>query len=336
MTTVRAEGARQGFDWQRALKRHGWTFGAWLLLIALIAFYATLIPRFGAFQIASIAKNSMPLVFVSIAQAIIVIAGGIDLGVGALLIFSNAMAAQMMDGQSLGMSLVIAALVIVACAALNGVVGWIITVSRVPDIVVTLATLFIISGLALIILPSPGGGTSDGFRAIFTGSTTGTGTNFWPSLAVMAIPMGLAAYFMRGTRVGLSLYATGSNPMAAYLSAVNTARAKILSYAIGGGFAALAGLAALAITGSGESRFATGSNFTLRSVAAIVLGGVALTGGIGSVVGAAAAGIVLFTLSPLLSAMGVDPNTAQVIQGVLIVLVMMIAGMIHLRRERAG
>jgi len=335
MTTVRGN-VRQGFDWQRALKRHGWTAGAWLLLIALIVFYATLIPRFGAFQIASIAKNSMPLIFVSIAQAIIVIAGGIDLGVGALLIFSNAMAARMMDGQSLGMSLVIAALVIVACAALNGLVGWIITVSRVPDIVVTLATLFIISGFALIILPSPGGGTNEGFRAIFTGSTTGTGTNFWPSLAAMAIPMGLAAYFMRRTRVGLSLYATGSNPMAAYLSAVDTARAKIVSYAIGGGFAALAGLAALAITGSGESRFATASNFTLRSVAAIVLGGVALTGGIGSVVGAAAAGIVLFTLSPLLSAMGVDPNTAQVIQGVLIVLVMMVAGIIHLRRERAG
>ncbi|HEY3428735.1 MAG TPA: ABC transporter permease, partial [Acidimicrobiia bacterium] len=101
-------------------------------------------------------------------------------------------------------------------------------------------------------------------------------------------------------------------------------------------FSALGGLAALAITGSGESRFATASGFTLRAVAAIVLGGVALTGGIGSVVGAAAAGIVLFALSPFLSALGVDPNTAQLIQGVLIVVVMMIAGIVELRRQRAA
>jgi len=116
---------------------------------------------------------------------------------------------------------------------------------------------------------------------------------------------------------------------------VRTARAKIVAYAVGGAFGALAGLSALAITGSGESRFSTGANFTLRTVAAIVLGGVALTGGIGSVVGAAAAGIILFALSPILSAMGIDPNTAQVVQGVLIVVVMMVAGMLELRRQRA-
>jgi ribose transport system permease protein len=79
----------------------------------------------------------------------------------------------------------------------------------------------------------------------------------------------------------------------------------------------------------------TGAGFTLRSVAAIVLGGVALTGGVGSVVGAAAAGIVLFTLSPVLSAMGIDPNTAQVIQGGLIVVVMMVAGIVEVRRQRS-
>jgi ribose transport system permease protein len=171
---------------------------------------------------------------------------------------------------------------------------------------------------------------------MFTGSGSGSGSTFWPSLVAIAIPVGLAAWWMRGTRNGLSLYATGSSPTAAYLSGVNIAKAKIVAYAIGGGFAALAGLSALAITGSGESRIATGGIFTLRSVAAIVLGGIALTGGIGSVVGAAAAGIILFTLSPILSAMGIDPNTAQVVQGVLIVVVMMVAGILELRRQRAA
>ena len=324
------------FDWSTWLRRRGWTAGVWVLLLLMIVWYSVLIPKFGGFQIASISKNSLPLVYLAIGQAVIVIAGGIDLSVGAMLILSNSIAAQLMFEQPFAVTLAIAVLVILIGAVINGVVGWIITVSRVPDIVVTLATSFILSGAALLVLPSPGGGTSEGFRAMFTGSTTGSGSNFWPSLVAIAIPMTLAAWWRKNTRTGLSLYATGSSPIAAYLSGVRTRRAKIVSYAVGGGFSALAGLSALAITGSGESRAATGSLFTLRSVAAIVLGGVALTGGIGSVVGAAAAGIILFTLSPILSAMGIDPNTAQVVQGVLIVVVMMVAGIIELRRQRAG
>ena len=334
--TADAIGKAGSRTWPTWIRRQGWTLGVWLLLLLMIGLYTTLIPKFGAFQIASIAKNSLPLVYLAVGQAIIVIAGGIDLSVGAMMVLSNAIAAQLMFEQSLGVTLGVALLVMLIGAAINALVGWIITVSRVPDIVVTLATSFILSGVALAVLPSPGGGTSDGFRAIFTGSASGSGTNFWPSLVAIAIPVALAAWWMKGTRTGLSLYATGSSPIAAYLSGVRTARAKIISYSVGGAFAALAGLSALAITGSGESRSATGGLFTLRSVAAIVLGGVALTGGIGSVVGAAAAGIILFTLSPILSAMGIDPNTAQVVQGVLIVVVMMVAGIIEVRRRRAG
>jgi ribose transport system permease protein len=320
---------------QKNLRRFGWTVGVWILLAILLFWYANLIPKFGAFQITSIAKNSLPLVYLSVAQAVIVISGGIDLSVGAMLVLTNALAAQLMEGQSFGMTLLIAVVVILFAATLNGVVGWIINVSRVPDIVVTLATSFVLSGLALLILPSPGGGTSDGFRAIFTGSKSGIGTNFWPPLIMIAIPVAITAVWMRRSRQGLALYATGSDPNAAFLSGVRTARAKIVAYALGGAFGAMAGLSALAITGSGESRASTGANITLRTVAAIVLGGIALTGGVGSLVGATAAGIILFTLSPVLSAVGIDPNTAQVIQGTLIVVVMMAAGVLELRRQRA-
>ncbi len=334
MTAADATG-RKRIDWRRMLRRHGWTGGVWLLFAAIVIYYITLIPSFGAFATTSLAKNSLPLVYLAVAQAIIVIAGGIDLGIGAVLVFGNAVAAQLMEGQPFATTILIAIGVVILCAVLNGIVGWIIAVSRVPDIVITLATLFIISGLALLVLPSPGGGTSEGFRAIFTGSGTGSGTNFIPPLILLTLPVVIAAYVMRRTRTGLSLYATGSDPTAAFLSAVNTKKAKVVSYALGGAYAGLAGLAALAITGSGESRFITAANFTLRAVAAIVLGGIALTGGVGSVVGATAAGLILFTLNPVLSAMGIDPNTAQVIQGALIVVVMMVAGIIQLRRERA-
>jgi ribose transport system permease protein len=322
-------------DWSRWRGRHGWTAGVWVLLLALFAWYVILIPRFGTFQVASITKNALPLVFLALGQAVIVIAGGIDLSVGAIMVLATSVAARTMDERSFGVTLLLSVATLAGCALLNGVVGWVINTSRVPDIVITLATSFAWSGVALAVLPSPGGGTSEGFRALFTGSATGTGDNFLPGVMMLVVPAALLALFMRRTRVGLSLYAIGSNLNAAYLSGIDTARAKVRAYAIGGGLAGLAGLASLAITGSGDARFSIGANATLNSVAAIVLGGVALTGGVGSVVGTVAAAMILFFLSPILSAMGIDPNTAQVIQGLLIAIVMMVAGLVELRRRRA-
>lgn len=325
---------RTGFDWQRWRRRHGWTVGVWILLFLLLVWYATLIPRFGTFQVTSITKNSLPLVYLAIGQAVIVIAGGIDLSVGAMMVLANSTAAVYMDGRSLGAAVVIGLLVMAGLAVLNGLVGWIITVSKVPDIVVTLATSFIYAGMALLVLPGPGGGTAEGFRYLFTGATSGTGSNFWPPLVMLIIPTLIVAWFMRRTRSGLSLYAAGSDLNAAYLSGVDTAKAKIKAYALGGAMSGLAGLATVALTGSGDPRFSIGSNATLNSVAAIVIGGVALTGGIGSVVGAVAAAVVIIFLNPILVVIGIDQNTAQVIQGALIAVVMMVGGLLELRRRR--
>ena len=230
----------RGVDLQRWRRRHGWTVGVWLLLGVLIVWYMFLIPRFGSFQIASIAKNSLPLIYLAIGQAVIVIAGGIDLSVGAMMVLSNSIAAVYMDGQPFWVTAVVGILIIVGLAALNGVVGWVINVSRVPDIVVTLATSFIFSGLALMILPGPGGGTSEGFRYLFTGSTSGTGSNFVPALVLLAVPSVLVAWFMRRSRSGLSLYATGSDLNSAYISGVDTRKAKVIAYALGGAMAGLA------------------------------------------------------------------------------------------------
>jgi ribose transport system permease protein len=318
--------------WRRWARRHGWTVGVWILLLVLVAYYATLIPRFGAFQVASIVNNGTPLVFLAVAQAIIVIAGGIDLGVGGMLVLTSVTAARLMEGQPLLVTLVIALAVIGAAAVINAAVAWIINVSKVPDIVITLGSLYFFQGLALAVLPNPSGGTNEWFRWLFTGSKTGIGSNPWPAIVMITVTVAAVGWWLGKTRQGLSLYAVGSNKTAAYLSGLNAARVKVLSYAIGGAFAALAGLANTAIAGRGNAN-TVGGNLTLNSVAAIVLGGVALTGGIGSVIAVIPAGLILFFLSPILTAMGVDPNSAQVVQGVLIVLVMMVTGIIEWRRR---
>ena len=321
---------------RRLRLRNEWMFSVWLLLGVLIVWYSTLIPAFGTFQITSISKNSLPLVYLAVGQAIIVIAGGIDLSLGALLVLSNAIAARFMVGQPVGGVAMIAMALIAGLGLLNALTGYVITLSGVPDIVVTLATSYIWSGLALWILPSPGGGTAPEMRWIFTGSTSGIGGSFWPPILLMLIPSVCVALWARRTRQGLTLYAIGSSKIAARLSGLDVRRAKIVSYGIGGAMAALAGLATVAITGTGDPRFSVGADATMNSVAAVVLGGIALTGGIGHIFGVVATSVILIMLNPILSAMGVNSSNAQVIQGILIASVMMVGGLVVLRRERAA
>lgn len=280
------------------LSHSGWTLGVWLLLLALLIWYANLIPRFGEFQITSISKNSLPLVYLALGQAIIVIAGGIDLSLGALLLLSNAIAARFMADQPFGAVVVIALLLIGLVAFLNGMTGYVIRLSGVPDIVVTLATSYIWSGLALWILPSPGGGTAPELRWLFTGSESGIGGTYVLPVLMMLIPATAVFLLSRRTRLGLSMYAIGSDSNIASLAGLGVTRAKVASYALGGALAALAGLATVAITGTGDPRFSVGANATLNSVAAVVLGGIALTGGTGLVLGVVAAGMILIMLIP--------------------------------------
>lgn len=323
-------------SWRRTLTRNGWTLGVWLLLMALLFWYATLIPAFGEFQVVSISKNSLPLIYLGLGQAIIVIAAGIDLSLGALLLLGNVIAARFMEGQPLGVVLLIAIALIVGLGLLNGLTGYVITISEVPDIVMTLATSFIWSGFALWILPSPGGGTAPEIRWLFTGATSGIGGTFIMPILMLALPAVALFFLSRHSRIGLSIYAIGSDGIAARLAGLNIRQAKIASYAIGGAMAGLAGLATVAITGTGDPRFSVGANATLNSIAAVVLGGVALTGGTGSVLGVVAAAVILIMLNPILSAMGIDPNSAQIVQGVLIAGVMMVGGLITLLRERTS
>ena len=104
--------------WRRWLRRHGWTVGVRLLLAVLVAWYSTLIPRFGAFEVSNITNNGTPWVYLAVAQAVIVIAGGIDLGVGGLLVLTNVTAARFMEGQSFEVTVLIAIALIVAAAVM--------------------------------------------------------------------------------------------------------------------------------------------------------------------------------------------------------------------------
>jgi ribose transport system permease protein len=321
-------------DPKRLLRRHGWTAGVFLLLAALVVYWtSTSKLAFGPFDVHSLAIDALPLAFVAMGQAVVIISGGIDLSVGSLMSLVNVIAAREMMTMSFREALLFSLLLVLGGAAAGALTGSIIVVTRVADIIVTLAMLFVWAGAALVVLEVPGGATPIEYQNLVTIDTVGTA---WLPKALLIL---LGAYLLlwvtiRRRRPGLALYAIGSNRNRAYLSGINVAATRIGAYALGGAFAALGGLALTAASGLGDPH--SGDIYTLNSVAAVVLGGVSLLGGVGGLIGPIVAAFVLTLVKTILVIQGVDQNYAQVIQGTLIVLVVMIGGLAIRQKGKTG
>jgi ribose transport system permease protein len=317
----------------RTARRHGWTVGTFALLGVLVLYWRsqTHLP-WGPFDVQSLAIDTLPLAFAACGQAIVILSGGIDLSVGSLMSLVNVFAAKYMIHMSFREALLFAVVVVLGGALAGALTGLTIVVTRVADIIVTLAMLFVWAGAALAVLEVPGGGAPTRFQNLVTLDTVGT--NWLP--AALLILLGAYAVLwlsVRRTRPGLALYAIGSNRGAAYLAGVNVSRSRVLAYAYSGAFAALGGLTLTAASGLGDPN--SGSIYTLNSVAAVVLGGVSLLGGVGGLLGPIAAAFILTLVKTLMILRGVDQNYAQVIQGALIVLVVMIGGL-AIRQKAKG
>ena len=271
----------------------------------------------------------LPLALAAVAQAIIVIAGGIDLSIGSMMALTSVISASLMEGQSGEY----AVLVVVGVLALGLVLGFIngglVVVTRVPDIVVTLAMSFVWAGFALLVRTSPGGEAASWLTSLVIGPFVSE----WAPKALVVLVVIVAVIWIpiSRSRFGLALYAIGSNPLAAYRSGVNVGRTKIGAYMIGGLFAAFAGLSLTATTTIGSP---VPGPYTLESVAAIVLGGVSLAGGRGGVTGPIIAVLILQLIGTDMTFMNIDPNLAFVVQGVILIGVLMSARVVEVWRMR--
>ena len=296
------------------------------LLGGLLAFSFVIKPDFGAFDLETLSKGALPLAFAAVAQAIIVISGGIDLSIGAMMALSNVTAALLMDQLPPEAAVGVVALVLAMGFVLGTINGLLVVWTRVPDIVVTLAMSFVWAGAALLVLPRPGGSAADWFIALGSGSMI---VEFVPRAAVvLLVVVGIVWLPLRRSRLGLSIYAIGSDRLAAFRSGVNVDRTRVIAYAVGGFFAACGGLALTMTTGIGTP---TTSLYTLQAVAAIVLGGVSLAGGRGGLLGPIAAAYILGLIRLDLVFIGVNPNYSTVIQGLIMILVVTVVGFISFR-----
>jgi ribose transport system permease protein len=305
-------------------------FGMPVLLAAFLAATVIIHPEFNSFDAQSLAMAALPLAFAAAAQAVVVISGGIDLSIGSVMAICNVLAASTMEDAGFEQALLLAALILCAGALIGAVNGLLVVVSRVPDVIVTLTTGFVWGGVALLILERPGGGAPEDFLSI------GTGTLFTPwlsnSLLLLIASVTIIWIPVRRSKVGLFMYAVGSDRVAAFRSGVNIGRSRLIAYLLGGLFSALGGLGLTMTTGIGSPR--AGVLYTLSGLAAVVIGGVSLVGGRGGVVGPVIAAFVLTLIPADLIFLNIDPNFGQVIQGTLIVLVVMVGGFVTLARNR--
>jgi ribose transport system permease protein len=292
-----------------------WNWDQWLLptvFLVLVLCFFLLNPRvLSQTNIQNVLTQVSILAVVTIGASVVVFVGGFDLSAGAVVALAGVVAALAVE-QSGSVGLGIAAGV--GMGALVGAVnGALVGYLNVSPLIVTLGALNVCRGLALVL-------ASDGpiysFPAWFMdlGASSLLGI---PALAWVAIVMFLiVAFLLRHTVFGLYLYATGGNAAATALSGVSIAKVKMLAFAISGASCGVAGVMLCSRTGGGEPT--AGMLYELEAIAAVVLGGAALSGGEGRLWRSMLAILLLAVLANGLNIVGIHPHWKGVVIGVIL------------------
>ena len=294
--------------WQVQGRRNADLSGLFVVVLIFLAAYGFLFHGFFTLQgFAKFTQSWFPLALVAMAQAILMLTGGISLAIGAMVSLGAVIAATTMSGPA-GVAGG-AALVALAGLGIGTATGLIVVKLHLPAIVVTLAGSFIVGGAALLILPRPGGAVPAWLSDLLAGNT--------PAAFVILVVVVLLWKLYIATPLGLGIYAAGENPVGAYRSGVKTDHVLVAAYAISGLLSSGAGLFVAAQTGSGDP--VIGNAFTLNSIAAAVLGGIGFLGGQGSMRGALAGSLLLSLMISVMFFLGFTPVAQYVAQGLIII-----------------
>jgi rhamnose transport system permease protein len=290
--------------------------GILIALALLIGFTAARNPRFlSAQSVKDLLLDSTILATLAVGQAIVVITRNVDLSVGSVLGLSSFATGSLFVAAP-DLPIVAAILLGLALGALCGAVnGAVIAAARVPALVVTLGTLYVFRGIDY----SWATGkqiTADRLPDAFLGMGTDTVLRV-PVITLFALAVLLiAGYYLRSYRSGRELYAIGSDPAGARLSGIAVGRRVFFAFVASGMLAGLGGVLYAARFGTIDAN--NGINSELNVVAAVVVGGVAIFGGSGSVYGAAIGAVLLTAIGSALPALGIDPFWQRAAVGMLI------------------
>jgi ribose/xylose/arabinose/galactoside ABC-type transport system permease subunit len=290
-------------------------FVIWLVVLGLIVIAVIVSPQvLNAQYVSTQLKQAAPLGVVSIGQTFVILAAGIDLSVGSVIALMSVLAAGLMNGQdNLVLTVVLFCL---AVALLVGLLnGFLVTKLKIPSFIATLGTILIVQGIRFIYTGgAPKGSVPDALRFWGRGNVGPVPT----PLILWAVIVIIALFIERRTTFGRRLFAVGGKPAAARLSGVRVDRIIIAAYLI---CSFLAGVAGLMLTGfQGLADNWLGRGYDLDSIAAVVIGGAALTGGRGSVIGSVAGVLILTILYNLVLLLGFDVETQRIVKGFAIII----------------
>ncbi|MDF2982614.1 MAG: transporter permease [Devosia sp.] len=310
-------------------------YGAILLLAALYLVYNFIHPRgFSTNVFIANTNESVALAFVAMAQAMTVIVGGLDLSVGAVMTLTSCIASELVRGEP--WQIILGCLVSVAAGTGFGLVnGLVIVYGRLQPIIATLATGAVAIGLALLIRPQPGGEVDLDLNWAVTNSIKDLAETYhlfedgeaawlqpiaWVPVPLLILVIITAAVWIpfRRTVTGRTLYAIGSSEGAAYMSGLPINRAKLWAFTLAGFFAGCAGLYLAIQTGSGNADIPQAGAYTLNSIAAVVLGGISLLGGVGTVIGALIGALILRAISFYFRILSIDPLLQPLVEGIVL------------------
>jgi ribose transport system permease protein len=306
-----------------------------VLLLVIYTLYHVLHPR--GFSTAVFVQNgneSVAIGFVAMAQTLPVLLGGLDLSVGAVMTLAACIASHLLDGSpaQILLGMVLTLLSGTLFGLMNGLV---IVYGRIQPIIATLATGAIAIGIALLVRPSPGGSIDGDLNWALTNAlwdfadTYGLAQNgeaSWfrpfanlpvPFLILFSVAILVWIPFKRSL-TGRTVYAIGSAEGAAYMSGLPVARARIAAFTLAGFFAACGGLYLAIQTSSGNADVSQAGAYTLNSIAAVVLGGTSLLGGVGGAIGSLVGALILRVISFYFRILAIDPLLQPLIEGVVL------------------
>jgi rhamnose transport system permease protein len=299
-----------------------------LIIVVMTAGFATRAQGFASpANLANIFNDTSILIILALAQMTVILTKSIDLSVAANLAFTG-MAVAMLNAGYPDLPLALLILIaIVMGAALGAINGYLVWALEIPPIVVTLGTLTIYRGMSFVL---SGGAwvNAHQFTPTFL-NVPRTPIAGLPVLAWVAIAIVLIVYFiLRYTRFGRSTYAAGGNPVAAVYAGIDVGWTRFLAFVLSGALAGLSGYLWVARYAVAYVDIANG--FELDSVAACVIGGISIAGGVGSVAGTVLGALFLGVIKNALPVIGISPFTQMAISGTVIIL----AVVFNARRER--
>ena len=315
--------------WDVLTARQPALFALVLLILAIVINFVLQPNMFARETLNSNMRVFLPIILMAIGQAIVILGGGIDISVGGIVAIVNTVLATRvgLEGtpEHMWKYIFISLLIGLLAGAIN---GFFIAYLRLQPIITTYATSFLYTGLALFILPNPGGGIPASVAALYRDTTP---LNIPLAFYVIAIFL-LIWLYLSSTRYGRFLFAVGGKAEAAYETAVPVNWVQFSTYVISGLMAAFSGIAITMLSGSGNGEI--GGPMTLNSITAVVIGGNAMSGGVGGVAGPVMGAITLGVIQNIISFANINTWWETLVKATIIVAALAAPGAINLLRRR--